>query len=186
MSFSKSLESEIIRWTRVISLIGLVGLLLLSAITVGEVVSRSLLGLPVIGVADLSRLIIAIVIASCFPLVSAARRHITVRAVGSLLGPRAHAGLEAFAAFAVLCFFCLMTWQLWLHTRDTAEINETTWVLLWPVAPWWGVTTVLVALCIPAQLFCCSQSLRLLFFPASSPEPEGGEKTESTTKDKTR
>ena len=50
MSFSKSLESEIIRWTRVISLIGLVGLLLLSAITVGEVISRTVLGLPVIGV----------------------------------------------------------------------------------------------------------------------------------------
>jgi len=159
----KNLESGAIRFSRVISLIGLFGLLLLSLITVGEVVLRSLFNYPILGVSDASQLIVTVVVASCFPLVSAERRHISVKVIGIKSGPRIHALLEAFGAFVVLVFFILFTQQLWRYSQELAAAQETTWLLLWPVAPWWKAVTVLIAICIPNQLICFITSLRSFF-----------------------
>ena len=76
------IESKVTRVTRVTSLIGLMGLLVLAGITVGAVVLRWILNQPSLGVSDVSALVISIVIASCFPLVFAERRSITVRVAG--------------------------------------------------------------------------------------------------------
>jgi len=145
----RSLESEIIRWARMISLIGLAGLLLLAAVTVGEVLLRWLFNHPILGVADISELVIAVTIASCFPLVFAEGRSITVRLVGSALGPRAYALLEAFGSFVSLVIFLLLVWQFWIYTGELASNRETTWHLLLPKAPWYGTVTILMSLCVP-------------------------------------
>ena len=64
-----TVETKIIRWSRGVSLIGLIGLMLLAGITVGEVLLRWLFNYPILGVSDVSRLIVTIVAASClFPL----------------------------------------------------------------------------------------------------------------------
>lgn len=160
----RTLESEIIRRARTISLIGLAGLLLLAGITVGEVLLRWLFSYPIQGVSDVSRLIVSIVIASCFPVVSAERRHITVRAIGTMLGPRINHLLEAFGAFVTLVIFCLMTWQLWLYANELAASNQTTWLVMWPLAPWWRVATILLGLCVPIQLIAFLVSLKSAFY----------------------
>jgi len=151
MSSSSTLESKVIHWTRVVSLIGLVGLLILAAMTVGGVLLRWLLDFPILGIPDVSTLVITVAIASCFPLVFAERRNITVRLVGNLLGPRISMMLEAFGYLVSIGIFCLMVWQLWIFTGEVAASNETTVVVRLPIAPWYRVATLLVALCVPVQ-----------------------------------
>jgi hypothetical protein len=51
-----------------------------------------------------------------------------------------------------LIFFALMAWQLWLYTDQIALDGETTWVLNWPVSPWWRVVTILIIICTPVTL----------------------------------
>ena len=163
MSSHDKLESETIRWARLISLIGLVGLLILAVMTVGEVLLRWLFDFPILGVADGSSLVITVSIASCFPLVFAERRSITVRVLGVSLGHRANTVLEAFGSLVVMIVFCLITWQLWVYTNQVAVSNQTTWVMLWPVAPWYRIATVLIALCIPAQAIVFFNQVRSAF-----------------------
>ena len=96
MNPKRTLELEIIRCTRVISLIGLGGMLVIAGVIVGEVLLRWILKYPIPGVYDLSQLVVIIIIASCLPLVCAERNHITVRLLGTILGKRANEIFEAF------------------------------------------------------------------------------------------
>lgn len=165
------IETKIIRWSRGISLIGLIGLMLLAAITVGEVLLRWLFKYPILGVSDVSRLVITIIAASCFPLVSAKREHITIHVLGSKLGPRANSILEAFGAFVTLIILSLLTWQIWLYSGELAAAKETTMLVRWSVSPWWRVTTLLFALCVPIQLVCVYTSLRSAFCTKDITDP---------------
>lgn len=160
MFFSNGLEGEVIRFSRIISLIGLFGLLLLSCIIMGEVFLRSVFDYPILGVSDISQLLVVVVVASCFPLVSAEKRHIKIQVLGKLLGSRAHDWLEAFSSFVALVFFALLTWQLWLYSNELAAASETTWIILMPTAPWWRAATCLMALCVPNQLVCLLMALK--------------------------
>jgi len=166
------IETKIIRWSRGISLVGLIGLMLLAGITVGEVLLRWLFKYPILGVSDVSRLIVTIVAASCFPLVSAKRDHISIQVLGSKLGPRANSVLEAFGSFITLVVLGLLTWQIWLYSGELATANETTMIVRWPVSPWWRVTTLLFALCVPIQMVCVYTSLRSAFTSKDIMDPK--------------
>jgi len=172
MKPKRDFEIEIIRGARVISLIGLVGLLVLSVITVGEVLLRWLFKYPIPGVYDLSQLVVIIVIASCLPLVCAERNHITVRLLGTVLGKRANDLLEAFGALITMIIFGLMAWQLWIYASELAASNQTTWLILMPVSPWWRVATILIALCFPIQMVTFYISFKSSFLSGSDHAPE--------------
>ena len=146
MIAKKALEAKIAGWSRTISLIGLVGLLILALITVLEALSRSWFGFPIPGVGDISSLVITVAICACFPLVFAERGNITVRFVVDALGPRGKAVLECFGTLMSMAVFCLLAWQLWIYSNELVESNATTWIILWPTAPWWYVATFLVCL----------------------------------------
>lgn len=137
---------------RITSLIGLAGLLALAFAIVADVVCRWLFDSPITGVRDAGSLFVAVFIASSLPACTAGRRHITVRFLGKLLGPRWNTVLEIFGNLASLAIFSVMTWQLWLYRDLLAAENESTLLLGWPVAPWWSVATCIVGLCIPIQL----------------------------------
>lgn len=162
-NFWNNIELKLNRLSHVIALIGLFGLLVLSLITVGEVILRSLFDYPILGVNDASGLIITLAIASCFPLVSADRGHISVKVLGMKLGPQANALLEAFGSLVVTGFFILLVQQLWLYAQELSDAQQTTWMLLWPVGPWWKAATLLISLCIINQLVCFMTSLRSFF-----------------------
>jgi TRAP-type C4-dicarboxylate transport system permease small subunit len=139
----------IARITRVISLIGLVGLLLFAGITVGEVLLRWLFNYPILGVSDVSSLVVTVAVASCFPLVFAERRSITVRVAGKILGRRVNKVFEAFGMLVTLGMFFLISWQLWDYAVELAESDQTTWVVLWPMSPWYGIAALIMSLCVP-------------------------------------
>jgi TRAP-type C4-dicarboxylate transport system permease small subunit len=174
---------EIIRGARVISLIGLVGLLVLAGITVGEVLLRWLFKYPIPGVYDLSQLVVIIVIASCLPLVCAERNHITVRLLGTILGKRANELLEAFGALITMIIFGLMAWQLWIYANELAASNQTTWLILLPVSPWWRVATILIALCFPIQMVTFYLSLKAVFRSRNDQATESDLKSQDIKKD---
>jgi len=172
MHSGKPLELQITRWTRVISLVGLVGLLTLSGITVFEVLVRWLFSFPIQGVYDISGLVVTIVIAACFPVVSAERRHIAVRLTDSLFSARVNNLLEAFGELVSMLIFGLMTWQLWIYANELTSSNQTTWMLLWPLAPWWRAATILLAFCFPIHLINLVSTLKVFITGSDNTQAE--------------
>jgi TRAP-type C4-dicarboxylate transport system permease small subunit len=137
------------QWAACLGLIGLVGYALM---TIGDVLLRWLFNSPLDGVADVSRLMVAVIIASFFPIALAERQHITIGFLGSFLGARGDAWLQAVAALVTSVFFVFLGWQFIVYTDELNASGETTWLLGLPVAPWWAGATFFMLCCIPIQV----------------------------------
>jgi TRAP-type C4-dicarboxylate transport system permease small subunit len=145
------LEGRIRGWSRAIAILGLGGLLIVSVTTMLDVLLRWIANAPIRGLNDINGLAVAVVIATCLPLVVAQRQNIAIRFLGAAVGARGGRWLDAFGSAALLGFVAAVGWQLALHTADLAESGRTTWDLRLPVTPAWVVATAVVLLCIPIQ-----------------------------------
>lgn len=147
--------------TRWLALVGLVGLVAVALVTVTDVLLRWLFNMPVDGVGEVSRLVVAVSIASFFPMALVERNNISIQFLGAALGPRARLWLDMVADVVTSFFFLVLGWQFVLYTLEISESGETTWILGWTVTPWWVVTTVFMLICIPVQLVMLVRQARL-------------------------
>ena len=112
------------------------------------------LGVPRIsGFSDYGEVVFPIVIASCFPAGLLRQTNVTVRVFGKIGGPRLNAALEAFAALVTLIFFVVLAWQFIKLTQQYGAGGRTTRTIAIPLAPWWWVTTAIMAACVPVQAY---------------------------------
>jgi len=154
------LEARVNVFARRLALAGLTGLVAIALMTIADVLGRWLFASPIDGVTDASKLFVAIVVAAFFPGALAERHHISIQFLGNALGPRAKAWLNAFGSFVTMVFFAALAWEFVVYTEDLYESGETTWLLGWPVAPWWTITTLFMVLCIPVQLLVLISDVR--------------------------
>jgi len=147
------IEEQISLMTRWIAMIGLACLVILTVATIADVLMRWLFNSPIDGVYDLYKLVIALVIGAFFPITLIERHHIAISFLGGASKPWVNAWLNNFANMSLLLFLLAMSWQLVRYVIEVGDAGETTWILQWPIAPWWGVATICIILCIPVQLF---------------------------------
>lgn len=162
MTFQGHFESLTGKISQVIALIGLTGLLGLAFATVLDVLLRWLFNAPIAGVRDLSSLFIAIVIAASFPVCITERSNITIRFLGSALGPRCREILDLFGNAVTLVVLAVLSWLIWAYAVELSESNETTWILLWPVSPWYRGVAVIVGFCVLVEVSVILQIIRSL------------------------
>ncbi len=137
------LEAQAANISRILALIGFIGLILLSLATIADVFMRWLFNDPITGVRDTYSLFLGIILASSFPLLMAERSNITIRFLGKLLGRRAGKVLDLFGGLATMVFIYLAASRTWSYANELAESNDTTWLLGWAIAPWWKATATL-------------------------------------------
>ena len=161
----KQLDAWTHRGARLFAILGLAGVLALSFAIVIDVLARWLLNAPIAGVRDLSSLFVAIAIAASFPACIAECQHITIRFLGKFLGPKYEAVFDTFGHLISLVVFSIMAWQLWLYADGLAAEREVTMILGWPLSPWWRVVSIIMAFCVPVQLFVLIKSANSLPAP---------------------
>ncbi len=150
---SAAIDAGLDRITQFIALTGFGGLGLIALLTFYDGGARYI-GLPRInGFSDYAQVAYAIVIASCFPAVLLRCNNITIRFLGRWLGTRAGNWLETFGSVITLIFFSLIVWQFFRLTLDYQQAGRTTQTIEMPLAPWWWVTTSIIALCVPVQAY---------------------------------
>ncbi len=155
------LERWLYIFTRWVALFGLIILLLFALFIMGDVMMRWLFSAPYEGVVDFSSVLLPVIVSTCFPIALLQRQHITIRFLGRALGPSRETWFDLFGASALLLFFVLVAWQFVLYTADMQAVGEYTWVIQLPMAPWWWVTTFVMASCVPLQgLIVVSQFVR--------------------------
>ncbi len=146
--------------TRRVAAIGFTGLVAMAVLTMFDA-SMRYLGLPRIpGFSDFGEVIYAVVIASCFPAGLLQGHNVTIRFLGKGLGRRGAAWLETFGATLTLAFFSMLVWQFLLLTLDYQKNDRVTGTIEMSVAPWWWLTTAIMAMCIPVQVLVLIQRLR--------------------------
>jgi TRAP-type C4-dicarboxylate transport system permease small subunit len=139
------------RFTRWVAFIGLIGLLIVSVVTMVDVLLRWLFSAPIEGYEDITRLLFAIIVASCFPAGLLQGRNITIRFLGKALGRRATQYLEALGAIATLFFFTVVTWRVAAFALDETVNNRFTQTLEITTGPSWWFVSGLLLMCVPVQ-----------------------------------
>lgn len=153
MSTLDQQERRLDSWTRWIATIGFTGLAILAALTMFDSMMRWLFLPRIPGFSDFGEVIFAVVIATCFPAGLLRSNNITIRFLGSGLGAGAHRWLDVFGALMTLVFFALLAWQFVVITADYQVNTRVTETIELPIAPWWWLTTTIMLMCIPIQLW---------------------------------
>ncbi|WP_205470461.1 TRAP transporter small permease subunit [Breoghania sp. L-A4] len=134
-----------------LALIGFFGLFALAMMTTLDILLRWLFQWPIQGVNDVSAVVMAIVISSCIPANLAMKQNIRVEVFGAIGGARLQRALEAFSSLLTLVFIGLIAWQFVPYAAGLRETGDRTWVLAWPVWPWWSVAAVMMWLAVVVQ-----------------------------------
>lgn len=159
----KKFEQRVTDVARALALIGFFGLLVLASMTTLDVLLRWLLNAPLQGVNDVSAVVMAVVIAACIPANLAMKQNITVEVIGAMGGPRLQRLFDAFASLLTMIFIALIAWQFVPYASGLRETGERTWVLAWPVWPWWTATSVMMVLAAIVQALVLVTDLVALF-----------------------
>ena len=146
-----ALERLTLSATRALSVVGLIALMGLAAMTLADGLLRWLASRPIEGVRDLGGLAIAVAIACCIPVGLMERGNIAIR-LGGYVHPRVGRVLDAVAALAVCVVLAAAAWQFWIYAAKLARAHETTFVLQIPVAPFWFGVDVILWLAVLVQL----------------------------------
>ena len=120
-----------------LSVVGMVGLVLLSSSIVADVVMRYFFNSPITGVRDMLELFIAVCIGLLMPVLLLKEGNISVSFIVVLVGRRIGALLGAFANIVTLVTFVLIANELWKAANYLARYNEVTPILGVPLGPWW-------------------------------------------------
>lgn len=159
------------RLSHALALLGFSGLLLLSLMVAADIVLRSVADYPLQGVNDVAAVVMAVVIAACIPQSLRLKQSIAVDVLGTWLGGRAELALRAFASAAVLLFFTLTALQFFPYAAALTESGEQTWVLKWPVGPWWYAAATLFAFAALVQLVVTINDIGTLILGTPWPAP---------------
>lgn len=133
----EDLKNLLFSAVRVLALVGFSGLLVLAILTTLDVSLRWAFAYPIQGVNDVSSVVMAVVIAACIPSNLINKQSISVEVLGNNLKPRGRLIIVAFASLCTTVFIVLMAWQFVPYAADLFENGQRTWVLAWPVWPWW-------------------------------------------------
>ena len=159
-------------YLRVVACIGFTGLVILSLLTMVDGVSRWLALPRIPGFLDISEVVYAIVITSCFPALLIRDHNVTIRFLGKAVGGRTNYWLEFFGNVLTLAFFTILVWQFYLLTLDLQANNRVSPTLEFPIAPWWWITSIIMTITVPVQVLVVFDSLYSAIFGVASRLPK--------------
>lgn len=135
-----------------VAFVGAVGIMFIAGAVVFDVFMRTVFNSPVLGVDDLSKYNLAVIVASFFPLCLVGNHLVTIRFLGRGLGVKAELWLEVLGGLGTLFIMFLLAWQIFRFTlEDVTYTGLNSVVLELPQAPWWWVVTVFVILSVFIQ-----------------------------------
>ncbi len=137
--------------TRALSVVGLMALMALAAMTLADGLMRWLANRPIEGVRDVGAVIVAVAVCCCIPAGLMERGNVSIKVAGALFGRAIERVLDAFAALAAEAVMLAMAWQFTVYAGKLARAGETTWVLKIPTAPFWYVVAGILWIAVLVQ-----------------------------------
>ncbi|MGO4833784.1 TRAP transporter small permease, partial [Rhizobiaceae sp. 2RAB30] len=143
-------------------------LLLVALVVTADVIMRWALAQPIKGLFELSELAFAAIVALGFAHANGRRSHVTLDLTGTLIARTT--GLQFLGSVLTTLCFAAFTLLLWQHAASKSAYGETTLVLGLPLAPFWYVVAVLMAVTFLTQLAIALEDLtRFLALPGQEP-----------------
>ncbi len=123
------------KFTGVISMIAIAGILAGALAIVVDVMARWFFGTAVYALNEIMSLTFAVAVAATMPAGAAQRVNLKVDLFAHMTGPRLRGWLGVFASVMLLVFFGLLAWSLWGLTGRYADQGRATALLMLPISP---------------------------------------------------
>jgi len=111
-----------------------------------DVALRWFFSSPRDGQADLTEVLLPIIIATAFVSSVWGRPQIGIRFAGALIGPTGRRILDFISDLSIAAFFGLIAYQFWHYAAELADETRETMVIGIPLYPFWYVVAVVVTL----------------------------------------
>lgn len=124
----------------------MIGLLMIALMTALDVALRWFFSSPLDGQADLTEVLLPIIVATAFVSSVWGRPQIGIRFAGALIGRTGGRILDFISDLSIAAFFGLIAYQFWRYAAELADETRETMVIGIPLYPFWYVVAVVVTL----------------------------------------
>ena len=131
---------------RILAIIAGTMIMAMMVVTTIDVIGRDVFNRPLMGAFEVTEILMGLVIFAGMPLATAAREHITVNFIETVLPPRALCVQAAMTDVICAVIAAVMAWRMFLRGSGLVDANEMTLVLGVPrgfIA--WGMSVLLAA-----------------------------------------
>ncbi len=149
-------ERVVFPLNRVMHTVGLVILLLLMFLTVGDVVGRYFFTMPIPGTFELTNFMLALIVFFSLGYTQIRRGHISIDVLVSRFSPRAQAIIDSITCLFALGLFSLVTWQSVRYASRLFAGHDVSGILSLPIYPF------VIAVAFASLLFCLVLLVNLL------------------------
>jgi tripartite ATP-independent transporter DctM subunit len=154
------LEAWCVEVTRPIAFLGVIGMLIVSGVTMVDVLLRWLFSSGVPALNEIVAMIFAVTVTACLPAGVAQGVNLKIDLLENLIVGRCSKWLGAFGMAMLLLFFVLLTVQITVLAGALAAQGRTTVILGWPQAPFIYGVALLLAATTAVQAIVTANSLR--------------------------
>lgn len=151
-----------------LKLLAAANLLAMMGITVVDVFGRYVLNAPLPGAFEITEIMMAVLVFSVLPIVTATSNHLTIGLLESRFEGRLRDARTALVSLVGLGFVVTATWRVWIEAGRMADIDDRTAYLglwLWPLAYF---MFAMLALTVCALLYLAFVSARAALSKAGS------------------
>ena len=138
------IESICVRVTRPIAFLGVFGMLVVSGLTMVDVIARWLLNQSIAATNEVIAMTFAVAVCACIPAGLAQRVSLRVDLLEAKLSARWKAWLTAIGDIVLAVFFLILAWRVALYAIELGGQARTTIILRWPQAPFMFAAAVLL------------------------------------------
>jgi tripartite ATP-independent transporter DctM subunit len=154
------LESWCVEVTRPIAFLGVIGMLIVSGVTMVDVLLRWTVASGVPALNEIVAMIFAVTVTACLPAGVAQGVNLKIDLLENLIVGRCSKWLGAFGMAMLLLFFVLLTMQITVLAGALASQGRTTVILGWPQAPFIYGVALLLAVTSAIQAIVLANSVR--------------------------
>jgi len=154
MNWIDRIDARLRKMAEIVAMIAIAGLMIQCLVIFVDVILRWLFSSPLLGLEDITKLLVIVVITACFPASFLNRGHIKIEFLGKGLGPRAERLLNTFGSAVLLVFITLIAWQMIVYAVDATGSGEITWIMRLPVYPAYWISALILVACVPIQAVC--------------------------------
>jgi len=165
--------------TRPIAFIGVIGMLIVSGITVADVLLRWLANSGVPALNEVVSMTFAVAVAACMPSGCARGVNLTVDILERWLAPRLAAWLAAAGGALLFVFFAILAWRIGVFAASVADQGLITIILNWPQAPFLYAAAILIGIAAVVQAVAAATLVRRALACPGGPLPPLASRTVS-------
>ncbi|PID63837.1 MAG: hypothetical protein CR974_00940 [Gammaproteobacteria bacterium] len=138
------LDKWLTRLCTALATVGLFALIVISALTVAEAVTRKFFASGLIdGLSDWQSFCVILAVSCCFPATIWGKHSITIRVLGKILPWRFRELFESIGQTMLFLCLVIIGWQLYIYTYELWDYGETSDLLLMPKWPVWTASTAI-------------------------------------------